>query len=147
MILLVTVMPVALVGILIPELFFARFGAFLAFIGVGFAPLCGIQIADYYVLRRRHIDIRGIYDRSSSGAYAFWAGFNPVALIALGLGCAVYIYLLNPLSYESHGPYRFLTASLPAAFASGLLYVVLTRSFVVPAGRGGYGPRAHTDDP
>ena len=140
-ILLVTIMPVALVGILIPELFFARFGAFLAFIGVGFAPLCGIQIADYYALRARHIDIRGIYDRTPSGAYAFWAGFNPVALIALGLGCAVYIYLLNPLSYESHGPYRFLTASLPAAFVSGFLYVVLTRLFVVPAGRGGYASR------
>jgi len=43
--LLLTVLPVALVGILIPDLFFGRFGAFLAFIGVAFAPLCGIQIA------------------------------------------------------------------------------------------------------
>jgi NCS1 family nucleobase:cation symporter-1 len=137
--LLLTVLPVALVGILIPELFFARFGAFLAFIGVAFAPLCGIQIADYYVLRRRRIDIRAIYDRSPSGAYAFWAGVNPVALIALGLGCAVYVYLLNPLTYESHGPYRYLTASLPSALMSGCIYVVLTRLFVISAGRGGYG--------
>jgi NCS1 family nucleobase:cation symporter-1 len=138
-ILLVTIMPVALVGVLIPELFFARFGAFLAFIGVGFAPLCGIQIADYYVLRRRHIDIRAIYDRSAAGAYAFWAGFNPVAIMALVVGCGVYIYLLNPLTYESHGPYRLLTASLPAALVSGVLYTLLTRLLVVPAGRGGYG--------
>jgi NCS1 family nucleobase:cation symporter-1 len=136
--LLITILPVALVGVTIPELFFARFGVFLAFIGVGFAPLCGIQIADYYVLRRREISIRAIYDRSASGAYAFWGGFNPAALAALACGCALYIWLLNPLTYESHGPYRFLTASLPAAFAAGLIHLLLTRWLVLPAGRGGY---------
>src|SRR6202046_4502853 len=59
--LLITITPVALVGIFIPELFFARFGNFLALIGVTFAPLCGIQIVDYFVLRRRRINIRAIY--------------------------------------------------------------------------------------
>ena len=59
--LLITITPVALVGIFIPELFFAKFGNFLALIGVAFAPLCGIQIVDYFVLRRRRIDIRAIY--------------------------------------------------------------------------------------
>jgi nucleobase:cation symporter-1, NCS1 family len=137
-VLLLTLAPVALVGILIPELFFARFGAFLAFIGVAFAPLCGIQIADYYVVRRRRIDIRAIFDSSSAGPYAFCGGFNPVAIVALGIGCIVYIYLLNPLTYESHGPFRLLTASLPTALASGLVYVVLTWWFVLPSGRGGY---------
>jgi nucleobase:cation symporter-1, NCS1 family len=136
--LLITIMPVAIVGVLIPELFFARFGAFLAFLGVGFAPLCGIQIADYYLLRRRRINIRAIYDRSDSGAYAYWQGFNPAAVGALAGGCAIYLYLLNPLTYESHGPYRFLTASLPAAFGAALLYVLATRWFVMPRRRGGY---------
>ncbi len=136
--LLITIMPVAIVGVLIPELFFARFGAFLAFLGVGFAPLCGIQIADYYLLRHRRINIRAIYDRSDSGAYAYWQGFNPAAVGALAGGCAIYLYLLNPLTYESHGPYRFLTASLPAAFGAALLYVLATRWFVMPRRRGGY---------
>jgi len=136
--LLITILPVALVGVTIPELFFARFGVFLAFIGVAFAPLCGIQIADYYLLRRRRIDIRAIYDRGGSGAYAYWAGFNPAALAALAGGCALYIWLLNPLTYASHGPYRYLTASLPAACVAGLMHVLLTRWLVVPAGRGGY---------
>ena len=36
--LMITIAPVALVGALIPELFFAHFGAFLAFLGVAFAP-------------------------------------------------------------------------------------------------------------
>jgi nucleobase:cation symporter-1, NCS1 family len=138
--LVITIMPVALVGVVIPDLFFAGFGAFLAFIGVGFAPLCGIQIADYYLLRRRRIDIRAMYDRSGSGAYAFWGGFNPAALVALAAGCVIYIWLLNPLTYASHGPYRFVTASLPSAAGAALLYVLATRWFVMPRGRGGYSP-------
>jgi NCS1 family nucleobase:cation symporter-1 len=138
LILLMTVSPVALVGLLIPELFFAKFGAFLAFIGVGFAPLCGLQIADYYLLRRRRIEIRAIYDPDPRAAYGYWAGFNPAAIAGLVVGCGVYIYLLNPLTYASHGPYRILTASLPTALVSALTYALFTWLWVIPAGRGGY---------
>ena len=69
--LLITITPVALVGMFIPELFFAKFGNFLAFIGVAFAPLCGIQIIDYFVLRRRRIDIRAIYATEPRGPIFF----------------------------------------------------------------------------
>lgn len=137
-VLVIAVFPVALVGMLIPDLFFARFGAFLAMIGVAFAPLCGIQIADYFVLRRGRIDIRGIFDHEHKGPYAFWYGVNPAALISMLAGCGLYVYLLNPLTYESHGSYRWLTASLPTALLAGSLFVVLTRLFVAARGRGDY---------
>jgi nucleobase:cation symporter-1, NCS1 family len=125
--LLITIAPVALVGALIPELFFARFGAFLAFLGVAFAPLCGIQIADYFLLRRRVLDIRAIFSGDPARPYRSIAGFNPAALLALGLGCAVYLKLLNPLTSLSSGPYQYLSASLPAATGAAACYVVLTR--------------------
>jgi NCS1 family nucleobase:cation symporter-1 len=127
--LLLTIAPVALVGALIPELFFARFGAFLAFLGVAFAPLCGIQIADYFLLRRRRIDIRALYSRDPSSPYRSLGGVNPAALLSLVIGCGVYLELLNPLTYASGGPYRFLTASLPAAAAAAGAYLLLTRAF------------------
>jgi nucleobase:cation symporter-1, NCS1 family len=135
MLLLVTIAPVALVGILIPELFFAKFGTFLAFIGVGFAPLCGIQIADYFVLRRRRVSIRGIYTSGSRGPYAYTYGFNPCALVALIVGCAIYVLLLNPLSFDSRGPYEYATASLPATLGAGLVYLLACR-FAGRAARG-----------
>jgi NCS1 family nucleobase:cation symporter-1 len=125
--LLITIAPVALVGALIPELFFARFGAFLAFLGVAFAPLCGIQIADYFLLRRRALDIRAIFSGDPARPYRSIAGCNPAALLALGLGCAVYLKLLNPLTYMSSGPYRYLTASLPAATCAAACYVLVIR--------------------
>jgi NCS1 family nucleobase:cation symporter-1 len=127
LLLLLTIAPVVVIGTLIPELFFAKFGTFLAFLGVGFAPLCGIQIADYFVWRRRKVSIRGIYDRDPAGPYAYLYGFNPAAVIALALGCVVYMALLNPLTFASHGPYRFLTASLPAALSAAIAYVVVSR--------------------
>jgi len=126
LLLLATIAPVALIGLLIPELFFAKFGTFLAFLGVGFAPLCGIQMADYFVLRRRSVSVRGIYARDPGGVYAYVRGFNPTAVIALALGCAVYMALLNPLTFASSGPYKFLTASLPATLCAGVAHVVGT---------------------
>ena len=122
--LLITIAPVALVGIFIPELFFAKFGNFLALIGVAFAPLCGIQIVDYFWVRRRRIDIRAIYVDASDSAYHYWRGFNPVAMVALGVGCSTYIALLNPLTYQSAALYPYLTASLPSVVAAGLCYYV-----------------------
>ena len=127
--LLITITPVALVGIFIPELFFAKFGNFLALIGVAFAPLCGIQIIDYFVLRRRRIDIRAIYAGRAgralciSGAASIRPRCSPSPRAA-----APMCVLLNPLSYRSSGPYAYMTASLPAAAAAALVYLLASYS-------------------
>ncbi|MGB8692513.1 MAG: cytosine permease [Steroidobacteraceae bacterium] len=123
----ITIAPVALVGMFIPELFFAKFGSFLALIGVVFAPLCGIQIADYYLLRRRRIDVRALYLDGPGAPYYYWYGINPVALAALAAGCLAYVALLNPLTYASFGPYRYLTASLPSTIVAALVYLAASR--------------------
>lgn len=136
--LLLTIAPVVLVGLLIPELFFANFGSFLAFIGMAFAPLCGIQIADYFFLRQRRIDIRAMFVGGEGGTYRFWAGFNPAALLAMAAGCGTYLYLLNPLTYVSHAPYDYTTATLPTLVVAGLVHVIVTKLVVKPAGKGGY---------
>jgi NCS1 family nucleobase:cation symporter-1 len=136
--LLLTIGPVVLVGLFIPELFFANFGSFLAFIGMAFAPLCGIQIFDYYFLRGRKIDIRAMFVGTPGSAYRFWGGFNPAALIAMAVGCGTYLYLLNPLTYVSHGPYDYTTATLPTVLITGIVHVIATKIIVKPAGKGGY---------
>lgn len=136
--LLLTIAPVVLVGLFIPELFFANFGSFLAFIGMAFAPLCGIQIADYFFLRGRRIDIRAMFVGGPGSAYRFWSGFNPAALLAMVGGCGTYLYLLNPLTYVSHSPYDYTTATLPTLVVSGLIHIIVTLVVVKPAGKGGY---------
>jgi NCS1 family nucleobase:cation symporter-1 len=135
---LLGIVPVALVGIFIPDLFFNNFGTFLAFIGVFFAPLVAIQIVDYFILRKQTLSIRSIYDSSENSDYAYWGGFNPAAIAAMVAGFFTYIYLLNPLTYESQSPYEILTASLPTAVVGGLVYFIVTKVVIQPAKRGGY---------
>ncbi len=138
MLLAISIAPVAVVGLVIPEMFFAHFGTFLAFIGLGFAPLCGIQIADYYLLRRRRISVRGLFERGPGAVYRYWGGFNPAAIAGMIAGIATYLYLLNPTTYVSRAPYEYLTASLPTALVGALAYLLVTVLVVRPAGRGDY---------
>lgn len=136
--LLLGLVPVAFVGVVVPDLFFNNFGTFLAFIGVFFAPLCAIQIVDYFLIRGQRLSVRALYDDSGASEYAYWGGFNPAALAGMAAGFGVYLYLLNPLTYVSRSPYEILTASLPAAVAGGVVYWIVTVAFVKPSGRGGY---------
>jgi nucleobase:cation symporter-1, NCS1 family len=135
---LLGVIPVAAIGALVPDLFFAKFGTFLAFIGVFFAPLCAIQIVDFLILRRQRISLRGIYATGAGTPYHYWGGFNPAALLAMAAGFGTYLYLLNPVSYASRTPYEVLTASLPTALVAGVVYLLVTLLVVKPAGKGGY---------
>jgi NCS1 family nucleobase:cation symporter-1 len=137
-ILLMGLLPVAAVSILVPDLFFSNFGTFLAFIGVFFAPLCAIQIVDYFLLRGQRINIRGIYQQGPGTPYQYWGGFNPAAILGMTAGFFTYLYLLNPVSYASNSPYESLTASLPTAFVGGLVYLLVTLILVKPAGKGDY---------
>src|SRR3954453_10920548 len=64
-------------------------------------PIGGIMIADYFVVRRRRLDVRGLYEEQSE--YRFTNGFSGVALIALILavlpnlpGFLVTVKLINP---------------------------------------------------
>jgi len=62
---------------------------------------------------------------------------NFVAFIAVGAGAVTYSLLLNPVSYEPSGLFRYTTASLPAFLVARLVYYVLTRLVVQPLGLGG----------
>jgi NCS1 family nucleobase:cation symporter-1 len=139
MLLAVGLVPIFLMGILIPNLVFDNFGTFLAFIGLAFGPICGIQIVDYLIIRRQKVSVRGLYDRSQTSPYYFWAGFNPAGVIAMAAGVGTYLYLLNPLTYASSFPYEYTTAALPTVFVAGIVYLLLTLIIVKPAGKGGYG--------
>ncbi len=138
LLLALAIVPVMLIGVLIPDLFFANIGTVLAYMGVFFAPLCAIQIVDYFLLRGQRLNVRALYQRSPDSDYAYWGGFNPAAVLAMVAGFLTYLYLLNPISYESHSPYEYLTASLPTAVVSALVYLVVTALVVKPAGKGGY---------
>ncbi|MDI2098912.1 purine-cytosine permease family protein [Ruicaihuangia caeni] len=117
---------------------FDYFNVFVAFLGLCFAPMCGIQIADFYVLRRHRLDVTSLYLNDKRSKYFYWGGFNPIALVAFAVGVAVYIYLLDPVTYSSRTPFEFMTATLPSALIAGVVYWAGTSLIAKPAAKGGY---------
>jgi NCS1 family nucleobase:cation symporter-1 len=118
------------------------YGRFLSWGAIVLAPLCAVQIVDYFILRRRQLHIRDLLLPISQSRYGYWKGVNFVAFIAVGAGAVTYSLLLNPVSYEPSGLFRYTTASLPAFLVAGLVYYVLTRVVVQPLGLGGYDTRS-----
>ena len=53
-------------------------------------------------------------------------------------GFFLYWYLLNPLTYASHFPFKWISASVPCVIVSGVVYWVLTKYWIMRAGKGGY---------
>lgn len=140
-----TLAPVVIVVLLAPNWVFDNFGTFLAFIGVVFAPLCGIQIMDYVVFRKHTLDLRAVFLGRRGDAYHYWAGFNPAGFAGLLAGAGTYIYLLDPILFVSRTPYEYLSASLPSALVAGILYGLITKFVIMPAGLGGYSSPVMTD--
>jgi NCS1 family nucleobase:cation symporter-1 len=62
------------------------FGWLVGYSGL-LGPIAGIMIADYFVVRKRSLDVEGLYLRN--GPYEYRSGFNPRALVALAAGIVV----------------------------------------------------------
>lgn len=86
------------------QLFIQIYSAFLG-------PIFAVMVVDYYVIRRRTLDVAALYDES--GPYR---GFNPAALVATVVGIAV------AFSMQSVGWYASL---VPA----GLVYYLLMQNW------------------
>jgi NCS1 family nucleobase:cation symporter-1 len=62
---------------------FGWLGTYGALLG----PIDGIAIADYWLVRRKQLDLLGLY--APGGRYAYRNGFNVRALIAVAVGWAI----------------------------------------------------------
>ncbi|MEQ8604664.1 MAG: cytosine permease [Marivibrio sp.] len=72
------IVPMVLVMILIPGAFYDNIGAFMAFIGILVAPIIGIQIVDWFVLRRLDtLHVPSLYWHDRRSRYWYVGGFNP----------------------------------------------------------------------
>jgi len=125
-----------------PAAVYDNYGRFLSWGAIVLAPLCAVQIVDYFVLRRRHLHIRDLFLPIGQSRYGYWKGVNIVAFVAVGAGAVTYSLLLNPVSYEPSALFRHTTASLPAFAVAAVTYYVLTRLVVQPLGLGGYDTRS-----
>lgn len=140
----ITLGPVAVICAFFADWFSANIVTFMYLLGVVFAPICGIQIVDYYVFRKQKLDVLSLYDDTAAGKYRFWGGVNWMAILATAFGMFVYWILLDPVTYENRliigdiNVFKYVTASIPSIVLSGAAYALLTRLVSIPMGKGGY---------
>lgn len=100
----------AAILVFFPTAVYDDYGRFLSWGAIVLAPLCGVNCN----------------------------GVNVAAFVAVVAGAVTYSLLLNPVSYEPSGLFRYTTASLPAFVVAGIVHYVLTQSVVRRLGLGGY---------
>jgi NCS1 family nucleobase:cation symporter-1 len=107
-----------IVSVLVALLFpMERYESFLYFIGAMFVPLFGVVLTDYFLLRRRQVNLKALFDHE--GEYGYHRGFNVVALVSWALGFG---------AYEAIELLRIPTGgTLPSIFLTGALYYLLSR--------------------
>lgn len=98
---------------------------FVDTLGAILAPLYGVLVADYYVIQRRRIVVADLYTMSPEGRYYYRRGWNPRALVAVGVAAvfsiaAVWVPVLHGLSGF---------AWVIGAAIGAVLYVVLMWSY------------------
>jgi NCS1 family nucleobase:cation symporter-1 len=90
---------------------------FLFLIGAMFVPLFGVVLTDYFLIRRRQLDLEAVY--TVGGAYWYNGGFNRVALAAWAAGFVLY-EVIAVKGYAVGG-------SIPSMLLAGAIYYGLTR--------------------
>jgi NCS1 family nucleobase:cation symporter-1 len=82
-------------------------------------PVAGVMIVDYFVVRRRSLDVEGLYVRG--GLYEYSGGFNLKALLALAIGIATVLagFLVPQLHWLYDG------AWFVGFGVAGLAYLIL----------------------
>lgn len=104
-----------------------RYQGFLFFIGAMFVPLFGVVLTDYFVVRRRRLDLDALM--RNEGVYWYTRGYHRAAILAWVAGFATY-ELVQLLSLPVGG-------SIPSMLVAGLLYWSITRrlwDFRAPVG-------------
>ncbi|MNJ25648.1 Permease for cytosine/purine, uracil, thiamine, allantoin [compost metagenome] len=102
------------------------------------SALAGIGIADYFFLRHQRVNLRHVYAAPGASPVRFCKGFNPIALLALVAGFAIYVVVFNPQTLANTSFFTFASASLPSCLLAGLVHYGLTRLLAARLGWGAY---------
>lgn len=91
------------------------FSGFILYYSALFGPVLGVMLADYYVLRKRRLDVESLYSTEAGSRYWFQGGFRVAALVAVAVPAVASMLWFLPVSW---------LVGLPAGF---VLYLLLNR--------------------
>ncbi len=91
------------------------FSGFILYYSALFGPVLGVMLADYYVVRKRRLDVESLYSTEAGSRYWFQGGFKVAALVAVAVPAVASMLWFLPVSW---------LVGLPAGF---VLYLLLNR--------------------
>lgn len=103
-----------------------------------YSPIVAMQFIDYFVLRKQHLSLRDLYNKTETSKYHFWNGFNLVAVFVFLTAIPVYYLFLDPVTLVYTNAFQYVTATGGATIYSGLMYFVLGKIIYKKKGVGGY---------
>lgn len=102
------------------------FGAMISIAAYLYGPIMGLILVDYFVVRRRRIDLRSAYELPGSDSYRYSDGYNWVGFACLAAGFVASFAVFDAISYTARIPlFNFTTSSFLGFATSGLLYLAL----------------------
>lgn len=101
-----------------------HFGAFISIAAFIQAPIIGIIVVDYLLVKKRKLSLKSAYYIKGHNAYQFTKGFNCVGLACIVIACVITIFgVYNPLTGEIRSKIFLLTTGSGFdAILGGLLY-------------------------
>lgn len=104
-----------------------------------YSPIIAMQLVDFYVFRRQELRIRDLYNRTDTGSYYFWKGFNWAAVFVFLSGAVVYYLIMDPINLTCSSVFPYITATGGATVYALIAYYVLGKLILFKKGKGGYG--------
>ena len=100
------------------------FGSFISLAAYIQGPIIGMIVVDYFILRKRKLDLRSAYFLEGHDAYEFTKGFNLVGLSCVFISLLVAVlFVYNPVTAQIQSPiFLITTGSGFTALFGGLLY-------------------------
>jgi len=89
-----------IIGIIIcPWWILDEISGILIFVSGLLGPVLGILLCDYYIIRKKNLNLSGLYQ--TEGEYSYKSGFNPAAIISLVVGVLLALigYWIPQLSF------------------------------------------------
>lgn len=103
--------------------------AFVDTLGAVLAPLYGILVADYYLVRRQRLNVPELFSSRPEGEYHYDGGWNRRALLAFAVGAAFSVASVWVPAVEALSGFAWLIG----AALGGAVHVLLMRGAKAPA--------------
>ena len=121
-----------------PAFMYGQFMTFVVISGAFIAAICGVIIADYFILRKQSVPLRALFAAGKDDPLRFTGGINLAALASVAIASVFYLWVYNPITLETQPIFQYATASVPTVAIAMISHIILSHLIYIRRGLGGY---------